>query len=740
MSNAAQELELSIEDIRSKEEKKLTDWANEPMLRQLKADYTNGQHTRNEIMMKVWDWRDAFECTGKYSVPKVKGRSTVQPKLIRKQAEWRYAALSEPFLSSSDLFEVSPVSHEDRKAARQNSLILNNQFQTKINKVRFIDDFVRRAVNEGTVIVRVGWDYQEKPVEEEFYQYQYLPVPPEAQEQAEQQLQQLMDMKVNEPDGFTQIDPAMQEMVRVWEEEQQIVIPQVVGRGVRQVMKPVVNKPSLEVCDIEAVTIDPTCEGDIEKAEFLVYSFVSSLSELKKAGIYQNLDQLAKDPGKSMGMPDGEFIFGSAEQVFRDKPRQKLYVYEYWGYWDIDGNGETKPIVATWAGNTLIRLEENPYPDGKIPFVVVPYLPVKNSVYGEPDGALLIDHQRVIGAVTRGMIDLLGKSANSQTGIPVNLLDSQNLKKFLAGQDYQYNANLNPQLIYQHTYPEVPASAMNLIQYMAGDAEALTGVKAFSTGGGITGEGMGESATGVRSAMDAASKREMGILRRLSDGIIQIGRKIISMNAAFLNEEEIVRITNDSFVKVRRDDLPGNFDLKLTISTAEADNEKAQELAYMLQTMGNNMAPEMSQLILGEIARLRNMPDLARAIENYKPEPDPMQQQMQQLELEKMQAEIDAIRADAMKGQAQAEVNMSKVGTEQAKANKTQNEADLKSLDFTEQMNGIKHNQAKELKAIEGQNQLAIAGEKADASLEQALLNNSAKVISDANKTRNSKG
>lgn len=733
------ELELSIEEV-VVEQEKLTDWKNEPTLRQLKQDFLNGQQTRTEIMEKVKDWRDAFNCEGKYAVPKQKGRSSVQPKIIRKQAEWRYAALSEPFLSSSDLFEVSPVSHEDRKAAQQNSLILNNQFQTKINKVRFIDAFVRRAVDEGTAIVRVGWDYAEGLVEEPFYEFQYLPIPPEAKEQAEGQLQQLLEMKVNEPDGFKQIDPAMQEMVRIWEEGQQMVIPQVINQGMRQVPKPIINKPSLEVCDIESVTIDPTCEGDLEKAQFLVYSFVSSLSDLKKAGIYQNLEKIEKDATTSMSMPDEEFLFGTGEQVFRDRPRKKLYVYEYWGYWDIDGNGETKAIVATWTGNTLIRLEENPYPDGKIPFVVVPYLPVKNSVYGEPDGALLVDHQRVIGAITRGMIDLLGKSANSQTGIPKNLLDSVNLKKFQAGQDYQYNPNLNPQLIYQHAYPEVPNSAMNLIQYMAGEAEALTGVKAFSTGGGITGEGMGESATGVRSAMDAASKREMGILRRLSDGIIQIGRKIISMNAAFLNEEEIVRITNESFVKVRRDDLPGNFDLKLTISTAEADNEKAQELSFMLQTMGNNMAPEMSQMILSEIARLRNMPDLARAIETFKPEPDPMAEQMKQLELEKMQAEIDAIRADAVKGQAQAEVNMSKVATEQAKANKTQNEADLKSLDFNEQLSGVKHNQQKDLEAIRGQNQLAIAGERADAELDKTLMNLVGKGVSDANAARRNQG
>lgn len=713
---------------------KLTEWKNEPTLRQLKQDFSNAQSAHQAAVSKIDDWKDAYHCRGKYGVPKLKGRSSVQPQVIRKQAEWRYAALSEPFLSSTDLFEVSPVSHEDRAAARQNSLVLNNQFQTKIDKTRFIDTYIRTAVDEGTVIVKLGWDYKEGQVEEPAYIFEYLPVPPEAQEQAQQQLEQLLEMQAKEPDSFNQIDPAMKEMVLFYQENGQLVIPSLVQETTALVTKAIVNKPTLEVCDYRSIVIDPTCEGDMSRANFVIYSFLSSMSELKKAGIYTNLDKINLDTDSILGMPD-EMFTQQTDIFFKDKPRRKLMVYEYWGYWDIDGTGETKPIVATWVGDTLIRLEENPYPDGEIPFVVVSYLPVKRSVYGEPDGALLIDHQRIIGALTRGIIDLMGKSANSQTAIPQNMLNAINKRRFENGEDYEYNPNINPAVgIYQHKYPEVPNSAMGFIQYMAGEAEALTGVKAFSTGGGITGEGMGESATGVRSAMDAASKREMGILRRLSNGIIQIGRKIISMNAVFLDEEEIIRITNDEFVKVRRDDLAGNFDLRLTISTAEADNEKAKELSFMLQTMGNNMAPEMSQIILGEIARLRNMPDLAHVIENYKPEPDPMEQELKQLQLEKLKAEIEALRADAQEAQSKGQVNMSKIPTEQAKANKLQNEADQKSLDFMEQYQGIDQNKKKELEDQKANNALTLAGQAQDASLDNELL----KAVSNGQRFRQS--
>ena len=66
----------------------------------------------------------------------------------------------------------------------------------------------------------------------------------------------------------------------------------------------------------------------------------------------------------------------------------------------------------------MIRLEENPYPDKKLPFVIVQFLPSnENSIYGEPLAELLKDNQDIVGAVQRGMIDLFGNSANGQQGI-----------------------------------------------------------------------------------------------------------------------------------------------------------------------------------------------------------------------------------------------------------------------------------------------------------------------------------
>ena len=247
--------------------------------------------------------------------------------------------------------------------------------------------------------------------------------------------------------------------------------------------------------------------------------------------------------------------------------------------------------------------------------------------------------------------------------------------------------------VFMHTYPEIPQSAGLMLQLQNQEAEALTGVKTYSQG--IASNSLGGVAAGIRGALDAASKRELGLLRRLASGIVQIGRKIISMNSLFLSEEEVVRVTNDEFVAIRRDDLAGEFDLRLSISTAEEDNNKAEQLAFMLQTVGPNEDPEVRRMILSDICRLRKMPDLAKKIESYQPQPDPLVQKKMELELAILESQIAENQARAAKYQAEAALEQARISTEGVKASQMASLKDKTDLDYVEQQTGVK--QAREL-------------------------------------------
>lgn len=685
---------------------RMTDWANPPKLTDLKQHLENSRTIHNVHRDKVVNWLENFHVEGAAQVKSANGNSKIQPKLIRKQAEWRYPALSEPFLSSPDIFKVEPVSWEDVKAAQQNELVLNHQFNNQLDKVGFIDEYVRTAVDEGTVVVKVGWEYQtedyeaQQPVVNFQFDPSYAPV-----------LQHLDLMQHTKPDEYQNVPDATKQAHQYSVQNQMPYRP--IDGGTEQVSKTriVKNQPTLEVCDFRNVIIDPTAKGRIEDAKFVIYSWETSLSDLKKDGRYKNLDQVmvsSNGPLQEIDHTAESYEVASSGFNFNDKPRTKIVVYEYWGYWDIDGNGEVKPIVCAWIGNVIIRMEENPYPDKALPFVLSKYLPVRRTNYGEPDGALLEDNQKVVGALMRGMIDLMAKSANSQTGRRKDFLDSTNKRKFEQGMDYEFNPSVRPEeAVYMHKYPEIPQSAMMMLQLQQQEAESMTGVRSFAQG--VSGNSLGDVAAGVRGALDAASKRELGILRRLAKGIVEVGRKIIAMNAEFLSEQEVVRLTNEQFVTVKRDDLPGNFDLKLSISTAEEDDNKARELAFMLQTIGPNDDPGIRQIILADICRLRKMPDLAHKLENYQPQPDPMAQQMQQLQMQLVQSEIMLNQAQAQSYGANAQLHAAKAGTEGVKQGHLQADTDQKNLDFVEQESGVKQERDLQKQSQAAQQQAALA-------------------------------
>jgi hypothetical protein len=691
----------------------LTDWKNPPDLLELKADFDEAQSSHTAHVLDVDTWISALN--GEQTIAPKTGRSKIVPKLIRKQAEWRYAALSEPFLSTDDLFNTAPMTFEDKESAIQNQLLLNYQVNCKLDKTAFIDEYVRTAVDEGTAIVKVGWEYEDEIVEIEVPNFSFEELPEAAQ--INEQLHQMMEQNPEMYEAET--PPEMKEAHQMSMETGIPVLPVEDGIRIEEQTNVLRNQPELEVCDYNNIIIDPTCLGDLNKANFIIYSFETSMAELKKDGRYSNLKHVILENASPLAQPDHN-LEDETNFKFKDDPRKKIIVYEYWGYWDINDTGDVEPIIATWVGDVLIRMDENPFPDKKLPFISVQYLPVRKHIYGEPDGALLEDNQKIIGAVTRGMIDIIGRSANGQMGIRKDALDVTNARKFEQGADYKFNSNVDPrQAFHMDTYPEIPNSALNMLNLQNNEAESLTGVKAFSSG--ISGAALGNTATGIRSALDASSKRELGILRRLADGINQIGRKIISMNSEFLSDQEIIRVTNEEFVAINREDLGGMYDIKLNISTAEADNEKAQELSFMLQTMGNNMDPAMSQMLLSDIARLRKMPDLAKQIKEYQPQPNPMAEQKAQLEMQLLQAQIANESAKAAENAVDVEYKKAKIQTELSKSRNMNSKADLDDLQFVEQESGVNRQHEENMKGIDQKNNLD--SKFADAIINDPTLN-----------------
>lgn len=606
------------------------------ILKNLKADMKEAERLQREWFIKREEWSSQTE--GAPYGNEVDGKSKIVSKDIKKQREWMIPSITDPFLSTSDVIKCNPVTYEDAKAARQNELLLNTQFCRKFNRYNFIMKATKVLVTEGSVVIQTGWDYEEEEVEAE------------------------VEVISVDENGMEFVDTEISMQTNV-----------------------IRNQPTAVVCRNEDIFIDPTCMDDMEKCQFVIHRYESSLNALKQDGRYENLDKV--EAAQYNLTNDPQYLREDQSYFeFKDKPRKKFVVHEYWGNYDIDGDGIAEPIVCAWVGNTLIRLESNPYPDKKPPFVIVPFSAVPFHMFGEALAETIGDNQKIKTAITRGIVDNMAKSNNAVVATRKGALDPVNRKKFLKGENFEFNGT--PGDFWQGGYNQLPSSAFDMLNLQNNEIESQTGVKSFS--GGISGNALGSTATGARGALDATATRRLNLVRNMSENMIKpIMRKWMAYNAEFLEEEEVIRITNDEYVPIRRDDLAGKIDIDISISTSEDNAAKSQELSFLLQTVGPNEDPSIRREIMAQIMDLMRMPEQAKKIRDHQPQVDPVQQKMQELQIAKLEAEIEKIRADAanklassVENEADRDEKLAQAELKRAQARKLMSEADNLDLDF----------------------------------------------------------
>ena len=645
------------------------------LLSALKADLKAAEILKREQDTAIFKWR--AEYNGDPYGNEQKGKSAIVSRDIKKQSEWQHATIVDPFVSTSDVIKCTPITFEDELAARQNELLLNTQFCRKFDRYNFMSKAVKVLDQEGTVVIQTGWDYEDKEV------------------------------------------TTTAEMVVTDEYGREIIVEQEVTETV--VVK---NQPTAKVCRNHDIYLDPTCQDNFDNAQFVIYRYETDMSTLKKDGRYKNLDQVS-----NASIDDYDYTNTPADPTyfkFNDEPRKKLIVYEYWGNYDVNGDGIAEPIVCAWIKDTIIRLQSNPYPDGKPPFIVVPFNSIPFKMHGEANAELIGDNQKVKTAIIRGIIDNMAQSNNGQVAVRKGALDQINRKKFIAGQNFEFNGTPND--FWQGSYNSIPGSAFDMIGLMNNEIESITGTKSFS--GGINAGALGATATGARGALDATATRRMNIVRNIAENLVKpLMRKWMSYNSEFLEDEEVVRVTNEEFVPVKRDDLDGRIDLDISISTAEDNAAKSQELSFLLQTLGPNEDPAIRRNLMADIMELMRMPDQAKRIREYQPEPDPMQEQLRQLELQRLMLENKKLEADiadkmarANENTIDAELKRNKAAVEAAKARKLTSEADMTDLKFIKEDEGFAHLERVEMEDLKHAQRMQQEEAKRQANLEQMAI------------------
>jgi len=624
------------------------------VLNTFKGDIKNADVNKNTWDDKINTWVKEYNGEPYGNEDPKKKKSTIVSRDIKRTADWQLATIIDPFLSNDNIVRAIPQTHSDTKTAFQSELLLNYQFCRDFDRYNFITNSFRVLQREGTVFAKVSWKYREEIVEVEKPITKMMPV--QTREQAYLLAQQGL--------------PPFKE--------------EIVGYEVVEEVEIIENKPFVELVRNSMLWVDPTAEGSLKDAKFVAYKYKSSLSQLREDGRYKNLDKIKID-GRVIFDEDSPYERDETF-VYEDEPRREIEVTEYWGNYDLNGDGIAEPIVCVWVGDTVIRLEENPYPDGSLPFVSCAYDPEPYSIYGNAIADVISADQKVKTGIKRAILDTLDASKNGQKGVKKGTLDVVNKNKFIKGENFEFLGS--PQDFWEGNFDPIPADVLNFYQLVDSEIQTLTGVRPFGNGNGSA---KLDSLVGQQSgAMDAVARREIDISRNFKENfLVPILRKWHEMNVQWLDDEQIIRIVDDQFVAIRREDLEGKIDISLDISTAEVNMEKSNNLSFMLQTMAQTLPFDLTKMLLAEQARLKNMPELAKRIEEYQPQPDPIEQEKAQLENEKIKAEIAYEYSRAQENGVDGMLKTAKAQAEQAKARKTMSDADMTDLDFLRKQQGI---------------------------------------------------
>ena len=595
---------------------------DEQILKIVKTDYETAKKAKQGIDKKMATWVDEYN--GEPYGNESDGHSQVVVKDIKKAVEWFLPNAVEPFVSKGRIVKLSGITADDVKRASITEKLLNYQFVRAFDRYNFIYDCFKVGATEGTTVVKCGWDFKEEVKVEKL---DFI-----TPEQAMQLQADGIEIEVNE-DGSAKLTKR----------------------------KTVKNKPTARVIKNGNFFIDPTADS-IDTASWCIEVEDVTLSSLQESGIYDNLDNISSSDREynssnmeiarnNVGEDRG---FNTRDYESDSKSLKKVTKYEYWGDLDIDDSGIAKPWVVTWVGNTIIRNEENPYPDKEKPYIATPFTKTPFMFWGDALAEFISDGQFIRSGIMRAMLDNVAQSNNGFKFFRKGALDPLNKKKLQSGIGGNIEVNGDSNDMWDGNFNQMPQTIFNMFEMIQRENESLSGISNIAQG--LDSRAL-NSATASSIASSSGQKRMMEIIRRYSELIKQLMRKWISYNKMYLSDKEVIRISGE-YIEFTLDDIDGAYDIDITVGVDGVEENKANQMTMLMQQIGGlagNVDPSIVHDLLAKLSDIWGFPDIAQKLEQYQqPEPDPMQQEMAQLEMEKLKAEIEKLKSEAHENMSDA--------------------------------------------------------------------------------------
>jgi len=630
------------------------------LLEVINSNYQESISLHSEQQRKIDVWRDAYKM--KPYGHEQKGKTSIVIPTVKKYLDWQGPALKAPFLDTLKILKTNAVvnSPDTIKLAKMYENFINFTWRKRFPSNAFIDKLVRTLLQTGSAVIRLNWDYKA------INKYQA----------------KRTKRKVKEPLNTKNISKV--------KKGEDFVEGEVEVNEVEKKVKYHINEPAANVLQHEEVYIAPNSGGEISEADFIIQEYITNLSALKENGGYANLDEIEYSGQFLSSNTSLETVPNQRQINYTDIGNKQIKIKEYWGYFDIDGDNINEPILCTVANDTtVIKLELNPFPEGKLPFEMVTISKDLYSLYGESDAEYLSVIQKIQTAIWRGGLDNAKKANMSQRGIPIGMFsNSKERSNYEAGRDYLYNPrNGNANAIINETFNELPGTFYNLTDKLSQEAEFLTGVSPqanHSSGSG--------SMSQPNSTMTSVQLRQLDIVRAIAmDGLLPMFRRWILHASEWMSPKEWGRIVGEENVAEIPDDISlfDLVDVEMEITTYELNKQKMDSLAFLFQTVTPGLPPEVQNMQIAKIFDIANFPVEADFMRNYKPEPDPMQEEAQKMEIEKMKIELTNLQKDGLYIDSKTKENYADVAKKMGDAEVKKSSAKVNEVKFLSELRNL---------------------------------------------------
>ena len=516
------------------------------------------------------------------------GRSRIVSSDVMDTVEWMMPSFMKAFAGGKDSIGVEPQGSEDIEKAEKNKKLLNWQFTNRCKGFLVLYELIKAALVYGTSYAKVTW--REDFVRKGFH----LPEVIEPQMETlmrDQSIEEITAGGVEEiPQGMPPgIDPNSMgygwpppqiEMMRVYRDV----------RGERRIVT--YSGPKVDVIPPEEMLIDPEAKS-LDEALFVIHRVkrtISYLREKEKEGVYSGIAEVVRHTSSDEALRNSEestryatagdaTMFsntGEQEQI----ARRKVEVYEWWGLLDTKGDGIAEPYLVVVAGDTIIRMERNPYAHGLPPFIELRPILDLFRFHGIGIAELVGEFQQTKTALMRQMLDNLSFQNNQMWEVDEN-----------AGVDIQSLINPRPGGVvftnflgkgFREITPQPLGSApLQMMEFIQTQLEQRSGVTRYNQG--LDARSLNKTATGISAIMNASAQRIQLIAQIMSDSIRRLYKMMLELNQQFIDQEMVVRIFNEA-LEISPDDLAGNFDVQVDIGGATGKEEtRVEQMLSILQ-------------------------------------------------------------------------------------------------------------------------------------------------------------